>query len=103
AAPPGPPPPGVSDDTDRRFERKLWWLLLLLLLFALAVSGANLIPGPAWAEMPTDRALLRVERGSVTATLGGTPVRLAAGEQAYLAAADAVGVANRSTARLTFR
>ncbi|HEU4422811.1 MAG TPA: cyclic nucleotide-binding protein [Pilimelia sp.] len=103
AAPPGPPPPGVDDSTDRRFERRLWWLLLLLLLFALLLTGTNLIPGPAWAEMPTDRALLVAEQGTITATVNGKPVRLDPGDQVYVAAGDSIDVATRSTGRLTYR
>jgi putative peptide zinc metalloprotease protein len=103
AAPPGPPPAGVDDTVDRGFERKLWWLLLLLLLFALLISGANLIPGPAWAEMPGDRALLRVDRGQVTATVSGTSLVLRPGDRVYVREADDVTVPSRSAARLTFR
>lgn len=103
AAPPGPPPPGVDESTDRRFERKLWWLLLLLLLLALIISGANLIPGPAWAEMPSDRALLQVDHGQITATVGGTPVVLRPGNQVYVRESDDITVPSRSAGRLTFR
>jgi putative peptide zinc metalloprotease protein len=103
AAPPGPPPAGADDSVDRRFERKLWWLLLLLLLFALLISGANLIPGPAWAEMPSDRALLQVDRGQVKATVAGTSLVLRPGDRVYVRESDDVTVPSRSTARLTFR
>jgi putative peptide zinc metalloprotease protein len=103
AAPPGPPPSNVDDETDRRFERRLWWLLILLLLFALLLTGSNLMPGPAWAEMPTDRALLAVTRGQATAIVDGTTLELHDGDEVYVRDGDTVSVADRSTARLTFR
>jgi putative peptide zinc metalloprotease protein len=103
AVPPGPPPSDVDDSVDRRFERRLWWLLLLLLLFALLISGVNLVPGLAWAEMPSDRALLHIDRGRATVRLAGTPTALRAGDQAYVRRNDAVSLDPRSGARLTFR
>ncbi|MDG4769289.1 cyclic nucleotide-binding protein [Solwaraspora sp. WMMD792] len=105
AAPPGPPPPGDADDrVDRRFERRLWWLVLLLLLFALLISGGNLMPGPAWAEMPADRALLRAERGTVEVrTAGGRLLTLRDGAAAYVAEGDRIEVADRSAGELVFR
>jgi putative peptide zinc metalloprotease protein len=56
---------------DRRFERRMWWLVLLLLLLALLLTAANFAPGPAWAEMPTNRALLTADPGPVTALVDG--------------------------------
>ncbi|MFY1633878.1 cyclic nucleotide-binding protein [Solwaraspora sp. WMMB335] len=104
AAPPGPPPPDADDDVDRRFERRLWWLVLLLLLFALLITGSNLRPGPAWAEMPTDRALLRVERGvAVVQTTAGRSITLRSGGAHYVGDGDRIGVRDRSTGELTFR
>ncbi|MDG4767599.1 cyclic nucleotide-binding protein [Solwaraspora sp. WMMD406] len=103
AAPPGPPPRGGDDQVDGRFERRLWWLVLLLLLFALLITGTNLLPGPAWAEMPADRALLRVERGTVRVVTGGEPVTLRDGAAMYVGAGHRVEVADRSTGELIFR
>ncbi|WJK40379.1 cyclic nucleotide-binding protein [Solwaraspora sp. WMMA2056] len=104
AAPPGPPPVTVDDRIDRRFERRLWWLVLLLLLFALLITGGNLVPGPAWAEMPADRALLRAERGTVEVhTVTGRVVMLRDGAATYVAAGDRVEVESRSTGELVFR
>jgi len=102
AAPPGPPPV-VDPDTDRRFERRLWWLLILLLLFALLLTAANVLPAKAWAEMPGDRALLTVSRGTVGATVAGRPTVLHAGDRVYVGQADQVRVGDRAGARLTFR
>jgi putative peptide zinc metalloprotease protein len=102
AAPPGPPP-STSDDVDRRFERKLWWLLILLLLFALLLTGANFLTGPAWSEMREDHALLHVSDGTVTATIDGTKRVLGRGDEAYVSSTDVVQVGQRSDARLTFR
>ncbi|WP_326555325.1 cyclic nucleotide-binding protein [Micromonospora sp. NBC_01813] len=104
AAPPGPPPLGVDDQVDSRFERRLWWLVLLLLLFALLITGGNLMPGPAWAEMPADRALLRAERGTVEVhTAEGRTVLLRDGAAAYVADGDRIEVRDRSTGELVFR
>ena len=103
AAPPGPPPSGVDDRVDRRFERKLWWLLILLLLFALLLTGSNLFSGPVWAEMPSDRALLAVSRGQVTARVDGVDHVLGRNGQIYVHNGDVVTVADKSTANLTFR
>ncbi|AVT30462.1 cyclic nucleotide-binding protein [Plantactinospora sp. BC1] len=103
AAPPGPPPPDADPDVDRRFERKLWWLVLLLLLLALLSTASNLIPGPAWAEMPSDRALLAAESGRVDATVDGRSVRLAEGDRLYVSEGDQIRVSARSRALLTFR
>jgi putative peptide zinc metalloprotease protein len=103
AAPPGPPPVEADDAVDHRFERRLWWLVLLLLLLALLTTGANLVPGPAWAEMPADRALLAVDRGRVEVTTGGRTVALTGGARIYVAEGDGVRVFLRSTGTLTFR
>lgn len=101
-APPGPPP-STSDDVDRRFERKLWWLLILLLLFALLLTGANFLAGPAWSEMGDDQALLHVDHGTVVATVDGNTRVLRSGDEAYVSATDRVEVGDRSDGRLTFR
>jgi putative peptide zinc metalloprotease protein len=103
ATPPGPPPSDVDDRVDRRFERKLWWLLILLLLFALLLTGSNLFAGPVWAEMPSDRALLAVSRGQVTARVDGVDHVLGRNGQIYVHNGDLVTVADKSTANLTFR
>ncbi|HEU4421050.1 MAG TPA: M50 family metallopeptidase [Pilimelia sp.] len=102
AAPPGPPP-DVDDEVDRRFERILWWLVILLLVIGLLLTGSNLAPGPAWAEMPDDRALVTAGRGTVTATVDGRPVRLDRGDDIYVSAGDRVDVGEGGIARLTFR
>ncbi|MEE6257164.1 cyclic nucleotide-binding protein [Plantactinospora sonchi] len=102
-APPGPPPPEADHDVDRRFERKLWWLLLFFLLLALLSSAANLVPGPAWAEMPDDRALLAVQHGRIEAVVGGRSVTLTEGGRVYVRDGDQIQVANRSQGSLTFR
>jgi putative peptide zinc metalloprotease protein len=60
-------------------------------------------PGPAWAEMPTDRALLQIDRGRADVVLAGQPVTLNAGGQAYVRTSDAVSIGSRSNARLIFR
>ncbi|HZN19571.1 MAG TPA: cyclic nucleotide-binding protein [Micromonosporaceae bacterium] len=103
AAPPGPPPPGIDDSTDRRFERALRWLVVLVLLLALLLTGANLLPGPAWAEMRADQALLRVSWGSAAAVIDGEQARLASGDRVYVSAGDSVSVPGRSRAELVFR
>ncbi|MDQ7907188.1 cyclic nucleotide-binding protein [Phytohabitans sp. ZYX-F-186] len=102
ASPPGPPPP-ADEEVDRRFERRMWWLVLLFLLLAIGTGVANLIPGPAWAEMPGDKALLSAERGRVVATLDGRTVTLDAGDRLYVAEGSDIRVQSRSAGRLTFR
>ncbi|MEV0713938.1 cyclic nucleotide-binding protein [Asanoa sp. NPDC050611] len=102
AAPPGPPP--VIDETvDGRFERRLWWLTALLLLLALLLTASNLLPGPAWAEMPADRALLATTRGTADVDVNGRPVKLTSGDKIYVTEGDQVQVRDRSSATLTFR
>ncbi len=103
AGPPGAPPSTVDGDRDRRFERKLWWLLILLLLFALLLTGSSLLPGPAWGEMPEDRALLHVDRGTVSVLVNGAPRVLGAGDDYYAGRGDEVTVGDRALATLTFR
>ncbi|MEV0391633.1 cyclic nucleotide-binding protein [Polymorphospora rubra] len=102
AVPPGPPP-DADDRIDRGFERRLWWLVLLLLLLALLATGTNLVPGPAWAEMPTDRARLTADRGRLDVTFGGRRLTLEPGSALYVAAGDDIRVRDRSTGRLEFR
>ena len=101
--PPGPPPADLDPEVDGRFERGLWWLLLLFLLFGLLLSGANLWPAPAWAEMPSDRAMLTVTDGTARVTVNGEPVRLDRGADRYLGTGDRIAVASRSVVRLVFR
>jgi putative peptide zinc metalloprotease protein len=102
AGPPGPPPT-VDDDTDRRFERTLRWLLLLVLLLALLFTGGNLWLGTlAWAEMPSDAALLHAQRGPTTAVVNGHPIQLAQGQDLYVRQNDTITVPDRSRATLTY-
>ncbi|HET9519350.1 MAG TPA: cyclic nucleotide-binding protein, partial [Actinoplanes sp.] len=104
AVPPGPPPPvDPDDDIDERFERRLWWLVLVLVLAALMLAGVNLVPGPAWAEMPADRALLTVDRGRLTLTVDGRREVLEQGDRRHVGEGARVEVATRSTGRFTFR
>jgi putative peptide zinc metalloprotease protein len=103
AGPPGEPPSTMDRDRDRRFERKLWWLLLLLLLFGLLLTGTNLLPGPAWGEMPEDRALLHVDRGTVTVFVNGSARVFGAGDDYYAGRDDQVSIGDRALAHLTFR
>jgi putative peptide zinc metalloprotease protein len=81
----------------------MWWLVVLLVLFAMLLTAVNVLPGPAWAEMPTDRTLLTVDRGRVTAVVDGTAVLLTPGDRRYLTEGARVETAERSVGRLTFR
>jgi putative peptide zinc metalloprotease protein len=103
AAPPGAPPPDVDDSADRRFERAMWWLVALFLLIALMLTGSNFLPGPVWAEMPADKALLSAERGRLAAVVNGKPVSLAKGDHVYVGENDSVRVLSSARGRLTFR
>ena len=80
------------------FERRMWWLVLLLLLLALLLTAVNLPPGPAWAEMPTDRALLTVDTGpDHAADRRPSGRRSARATAATSTRAPAIEVAGRST------
>nr|BFE68124.1 hypothetical protein GCM10020092_014250 [Actinoplanes digitatis] len=103
AAPPGPPDGYENPDVDRRFERRMWWLVLLLLLFAMLLTAMNFVPGPAWAEMPTDRALLTSDRGTVTATIDGRTETISEGERRYVDEGARITVPAKATGRLTFQ
>ncbi|HEY0535673.1 MAG TPA: cyclic nucleotide-binding protein [Actinoplanes sp.] len=102
AGPPGPPDGTEDSEVDRRLKRRMWWLVLLLLLLALLLTFANFAPGPAWAEMPTNRALLTADRGPVTVVAGGITTRLAEGGRRYVGEGTRIDVPARSTGRLTF-
>ncbi len=103
AVPPGPPPADADgEEVDSGFQRKMWWLLLLLLLSALMLTFVNLVPGPAWAEMPTERALLAADRGRVTVVIDGRTVVLDEGDRRHVADGARIEVAAGSTGRLTF-
>jgi putative peptide zinc metalloprotease protein len=109
--PPVPPPQGApsyaaipNDVVDRRFERRLRWLLILVLLLALLLTGGNILLAPlTWAEMPTDKALLRVAHGGATAVVATTAYHLDEGDQIYLGAGDHASVDPTSRAQLTYR
>jgi putative peptide zinc metalloprotease protein len=101
--PPGPPPADLDPEVDGRFERRLWWLLLVLLLFGLVLGGSNFWAAPAWAEMPSDRAMLTVTEGTALVTAGAAQSRLERGADRYIGAGDRIAVANGSIVRLIFR
>jgi putative peptide zinc metalloprotease protein len=103
AAPPGPPDGSEDPDVDRRFERRMWWLVLFVLLLALLLTAANFAPGPAWAEMPTNRAMLTADRGILTAEIDGQRIRLADGARRYVDEGARIEVRENSTGRLTFQ
>jgi putative peptide zinc metalloprotease protein len=103
AVPPGPPDGTEDPEVDRRFERRMWWLVLLLLLLALLLTAVNFAPGPAWAEMPTNRALLTSDRGTVTATVDGRTVTVGEGDRRYLDEGARITVPDKATGRLTFQ
>jgi putative peptide zinc metalloprotease protein len=102
AVPPGPPSEEADAEVDRRFERRLWWLVAGVLVFALVLVGLDFRPGPAWAEMPSDRALLTVDSGEMTAVLAGTPVGLGSGDRRYVGAGTDISVPTGALGRLTF-
>ena len=102
AVPPGPPDADEQYDVDRHFERRMWGFASMLLVFALCSVLINVRSGPAWAEMPVERVLLSVQRGTVTANAGREPVSLTPGDRRYLAAGTGIEVPGRAVALLTF-
>jgi putative peptide zinc metalloprotease protein len=104
AVPPGPPPEGDDEfDVDRHFEKRMWAFVSVLVVVACGALVLDLGAGPAWAEMPTERALLTVDRGSVTTTpSGGDAATLGVDGQRYLSAGARVEAPAKSRARLTF-
>jgi putative peptide zinc metalloprotease protein len=78
------------------------WLVTLLLALAAAFAATIFEPGPAWAEMPADRALLTVDRGRVTAYLSGSPIVLVPGDRRYVGAGSQVDVPASASGLLTF-
>ncbi|MDT5026663.1 MAG: putative peptide zinc metalloprotease protein, partial [Micromonosporaceae bacterium] len=104
AVPPGPPPSDVDDSTDGRFEKRLRWLLILVLLLGLLFTGGNFLVSPlAFAEMPSDKAKVRVERGYSTVVVNGVSFDLDLGAEIYVGEADNVKVGTRSRASVTYR
>jgi putative peptide zinc metalloprotease protein len=102
SVPPGPPEGDEDPDVDRVFERRMWWLATVLLVAALVLTGLSFRPGPAWAEMPADHALLAVERGRVTALLDDATVTLGPGDRRFLDRGTQVEAAAGADARITF-
>jgi putative peptide zinc metalloprotease protein len=102
AVPPGPPDGTEDPEVDRRLKRRMWWLVLLLLLLALLLTFANFTPGPAWAEMPTNRALLTADRGPISVVAAGATTRLAKGARRYVGEGSKIEVPPGATGQLTF-
>ena len=102
AAPPGPPDGSEDPDVDRRFQRRMWWLVWLVLLLALCLTVANFAPGPAWAEMPSDRALLTADHGPLTVRIDGVATALDEGGRRYVDDGSRIEVPAGSSGRLTF-
>ncbi|MFG1602735.1 cyclic nucleotide-binding protein [Actinoplanes sp. NPDC049265] len=100
--PPGPPDGTEDPEVDKRFLRRMWWLVLLVLLLALLLTAANIAPGPAWAEMPANRAVLTSERGRLTVKDGERVTVLAQGDRRFVTAGATIEVADNSSALLTF-
>jgi putative peptide zinc metalloprotease protein len=103
AVPPGPPEGTEDPNVDRRFERRMWWLVLLVLLLALLLTAVNFRPGPAWAEMATNRVLLSVDDGLVYARIDNERVAIDEGERRYVAEGTQIEIPSRSVGRLTFQ
>jgi putative peptide zinc metalloprotease protein len=102
--PPGPPPPTVDDSQDRWFEKRLRWLLILFVLIALLFTGGNVLLSPiAFAEMPSDKVLVRVERGDAHVVVNGVAYDLAVGDEIYAGETDEVKSGIRSRVRMIYR
>ncbi|MDT5040377.1 MAG: putative peptide zinc metalloprotease protein [Actinoplanes sp.] len=102
AVSPGPPDGTEDVEVDRRFQRRMWWLVLLVLLLALTLTVVNFVPGPAWAEMPSDRALLTADQGPLQVLIDGSTTTLDEGGRRYVDDGSRIEVPDGSTGRLTF-
>jgi putative peptide zinc metalloprotease protein len=102
AVPPGPPDADEEFDVDRHFEKRMWAFVCLLLVVVLGGLALDLSAGPAWAEMPGEKALLTVDKGNAAVQSGGARSTLAAGDRRYVATGTQVEVSKKGRARLTF-
>ncbi|SDT77045.1 cyclic nucleotide-binding protein [Actinoplanes derwentensis] len=102
AVPPGPPDADELYDVDHHFERRMWGFTSLMLVFAVGSLLLNVSAGPAWAEMPAERVLLSVQRGSATALADRQSSALVPGDRRYLASGAQVEVPGGGVALLTF-
>ncbi|MFI1989606.1 cyclic nucleotide-binding protein [Actinoplanes sp. NPDC020271] len=102
AVPPGPPDTDEEFDIDRHFEKRMWAFVGLLLVVVLGGLTLDFSAGPAWAEMPAEKALLTVDSGSAAVQRGGAKDTLATGVRRYLATGTQVEVSKKGRAWLTF-
>jgi putative peptide zinc metalloprotease protein len=103
AVPPGPPDGPDDTAVDRRFESRLWWLTIIVLVIALVLTALSFRPGPAWAEMPSHKALLTVEKGRASAAAAdGSTESLEPGGRWYVDTGTSIEVPTGAAARLTF-
>ncbi|WP_255657713.1 cyclic nucleotide-binding protein [Actinoplanes sp. L3-i22] len=102
AVPPGPPDSDEEFDVDRHFEKRMWVFVSLLLVVVLGGVTLDLSAGPAWAEMPSAKALLTVDEGTATVQTGGVKDKLAVGDRRYLAVGAQVEAPKKGRAWLTF-
>lgn len=102
AVPPGPPDADEQFDVDHHFERRMWGFTSLMLVFAVGSLLVNVSASPAWAEMPTERVLLSVQRGAATTFADRQSSSLAPDDRRYLAAGSRVDVPAGGGALLTF-
>lgn len=97
-----PAPP--SGDSDYRLDRRARRLVLLLLLAALLAILVALPPGIAWAEVPGDRIIAEVSRGTVEVARAGHDVlQLDNGSTIALGPGDRVRLDDEATVEMTFR
>lgn len=102
AVPPGPPDTDGEFDVDRHFEKRMWAFVCLLLVVVLGGLTLDFSAGPAWAEMPSEKALLTVDTGTASLKSGGAKSTLAVGARRYLAAGAQVDVSKKGRAWVTF-
>lgn len=103
APPPDPERAQQIEEAEDRLAESMRKLLVLLVALALLAIWFASWPGDAWAEIPSDTAVLEVTRGKADVVIEGERRVMTAGDRAVISHGDAVSVRRRSSAEVTFR